>query len=321
MDCQDVISIIVPIYNSAATLDRCIKSILCQTYPYLEIILVNDGSKDSSKDICQKYMDRDSRIKVINQANAGVSAARNNGLNHATGKYIQFVDSDDKIAANMCEKLVERQKDTNADVVICGYVLVKNNIEKEICATDTLFTEVRSFSKEFPEYLSRFLIHSPCNKLYLRDRIAGRFDKAYSLGEDLVFNIQFLDTCQKIVGLADALYYYIITESDNKKERADSAESLYYVLKNFIDNRFDKDESSLKAARLVYVNDRLYNIHLLSLEENGIQKIKDFCENAVFKEIAWKSKKDSVKCYMTYLGLKYHLYIIFYLYFKIKGKK
>ncbi len=319
MEYQDAISIIVPIYNSAETLEICIDSILCQTYNNLEIILINDGSTDNSIDICKKYKDKDARIKIINQTNSGVSAARNSGLNHATGKYIQFVDSDDKIAADMCEKLVRRQKDTSADVVICGYVLLKNNVEKKVCASDAVFTDAESFAKEFSDYLEKFLIHNPWNKLYLRSKIINKFDEEYSLGEDLVFNLQFLENCQRIAGISEALYYYIVTETDAKKRREDSAESLYYILKDFIESNLSKDKASLKVANLIYINNRLYNIHLLSQEQDGLQKIKRFCGGELFKDIVSISKKYSAKCYVVYLCMKCHLYIILYLYFRLKG--
>ncbi len=318
MEYQDVISIIVPIYNSAETLERCVDSILCQTYSNLEIILVDDGSTDNSIDICKRYKDNDDRIKVVNQVNSGVSAARNNGLSHATGKYIQFVDSDDKIAADMCEKLVRRQKDTDADVVLCGYVLLKNNIEKKVCASDTVFTDAESLAKEFPDYLEKFLIHNPWNKLYLRSKIINKFNEEYSLGEDLVFNLQFLEKCQRIAGMSETLYYYIVTETDAKKRREDSAGALYYILKDFIESNLSKDKASLKVANLIYINDRLYNIHLLSHERDGLQKIKRFCGDELFTDIVSTSKKDSGKFYATHLCVKYHLYIILYLYFRLK---
>ena len=100
-----IISIIVPVYNAEKYLSRCIDSILRQTFADFELILVNDGSSDKSKEICEKYLESDPRIKLINQENSGVSAARNTGLDNASGEYIGFVDSDDFIEKNMYEEL------------------------------------------------------------------------------------------------------------------------------------------------------------------------------------------------------------------------
>ena len=106
---MSMISVIVPVYKTEKFLSDCIKSILNQTYHDLEVILVNDGSPDSSGQICEEYAKKDSRIKVIHQENAGVASARNTGLNLAAGEYITFVDSDDYICPQMYEEMTEVQ--------------------------------------------------------------------------------------------------------------------------------------------------------------------------------------------------------------------
>ena len=101
-----MISVIVPVYNCAEKLNRCVESILNQSFTDLEVILVNDGSTDGSLEICRQYERKDSRIKIINKENARVSRARNIGMEQAQGEYIQFVDSDDYIQRDMCKTLV-----------------------------------------------------------------------------------------------------------------------------------------------------------------------------------------------------------------------
>lgn len=113
------VSVIVPIYNAEKWLNRCIESILQQTFDNIEIILINDGSTDSSKDICFYYVQKDSRVKLINQDNSGVSVARNMALNVASGDFIQFVDADDYIDKDMIAKLVENS--SNADIIVTDY--------------------------------------------------------------------------------------------------------------------------------------------------------------------------------------------------------
>lgn len=114
-----MISVVVPVYKAENFLSNCIKSILNQTYRDLEVILVDDGSPDSSGQICEEYAEKDGRIKVIHQKNAGAAAARNCGLKAATGKYIAFVDSDDWIDQDMYEKMVEAAEAQNCDLVVC----------------------------------------------------------------------------------------------------------------------------------------------------------------------------------------------------------
>ena len=130
---KPLISVIVPIYNCARYLPQCIESILAQTYTNLEIILVDDGSTDNSRKICNDYAAMDLRIKVIHQANAGVSVARNIGLKWARGEYIGFVDADDYIAKDMYEYLYSLIFKYQTKISICNYYEVRNS-QITICA-------------------------------------------------------------------------------------------------------------------------------------------------------------------------------------------
>ena len=129
------ISIIVPVYNTVAYLDKCLNSILNQTYDSLEVICVDDGSTDGSADIVAKYENQDSRVKVIYQPNGGESNARNKGLQAATGDFIGFVDGDDWLELDMYEKLYELICKDESDLAAVGYFIDKDN--KNIPATNT----------------------------------------------------------------------------------------------------------------------------------------------------------------------------------------
>ena len=122
-----MISIIVPVYNAEKYLNRCISSLLNQTYYNLEIILVNDGSTDNSKKICENAAKNDSRIKLINSVNEGVSLARNKGLKEANGDYISFVDSDDYVEPDYVEKMLLTLKSKKVDIVYCSAVVENIN--------------------------------------------------------------------------------------------------------------------------------------------------------------------------------------------------
>lgn len=118
---EAIVSIIIPVYNAKKYLANTLDSVIKQTYKNLEIILVNDGSTDNSKDICESYAKIDKRIKVINKENGGVSSARNYGLALAKGEYISFIDSDDFLVTDMIETLVNDIQNTNAEIAVCGY--------------------------------------------------------------------------------------------------------------------------------------------------------------------------------------------------------
>lgn len=120
MNSKNLVSVIVPVYNAEHFIEKCIHSILNQSYKNIELILVNDGSTDNSVKICDSFAKIDNRIKLIHQANSGPSVARNNGIYNAKGKYIQFIDADDYIEENMIETLVN-EMEKGLDIVICGY--------------------------------------------------------------------------------------------------------------------------------------------------------------------------------------------------------
>ena len=126
---QDLITIIVPIYNVERYLKQCILSIQLQTYRNLEIILVDDGSKDASGNICDEFAGNDMRIRAIHQKNTGLSAARNIGIDVAQGKYIMFIDSDDYIAPDCIEKLYNALIETDGQMSVCDYAKVDENVE------------------------------------------------------------------------------------------------------------------------------------------------------------------------------------------------
>lgn len=115
------VSIITPVYNAERTLKKCVDSICGQTFNNFELILINDGSKDNSLAICEEYASKDSRIRVHTQMNAGPSAARNAGIELATGTYLAFIDSDDYVEANMIERMIQTAEENSADMVICGF--------------------------------------------------------------------------------------------------------------------------------------------------------------------------------------------------------
>ncbi|MCK2016877.1 glycosyltransferase [Peribacillus frigoritolerans] len=206
-----VISIIVPVYNAEKYISKCVESIIVQTYRQLEIILVNDGSSDSSPQICDLLAKKDNRIKVIHKRNGGVSSARNEGLKIAQGEYIGFVDSDDWIEEDFFNILYNSIVKDNADISICGYL---NETSKgEIISPSTtvkesiIFNNVEAIRAMFEG--SIFMGHL-WNKLYRADFIKkNSFEKDIHMFEDLLFNVQAMINVTKIVFVPSFGYHYV----------------------------------------------------------------------------------------------------------------
>ena len=213
------ISVIVPVYQAEQYLQRCIDSILSQTYRNLEVILVDDGSKDQSGRICDEYAGKDSRVIVVHQANAGVAAARNHGLDIASGDFCTFVDSDDYIDSIMYQTMLQTAKQYDCDVVMCDCV-------KESGAAGTLYTHnIRSGFYNYDQLKSEYYPHllmmenveypatiSNCLLLFRRNLSSGKDLSRYLEGvrysEDLLFGAQLMYAARSFYYLKGQAYYH-----------------------------------------------------------------------------------------------------------------
>lgn len=198
-----LVSIIVPIYKTERFLRKCVDSILSQTYTNIEVILVDDGSPDNCGLICEEYAKCDARIKVIHKQNAGLSEARNTGIETANGKYILFVDSDDYLENQTVEMLIDGAQDNCLSVI--GYKLdfVNSNIintpEQAYGSFESLQSYLLSFHKLFA---TKF--NFAWGKLYdlsIIQKHSLRFKKGLSLVEDVIFNLQYYDYCTNGINL------------------------------------------------------------------------------------------------------------------------
>lgn len=223
-----MISVIVPVYNGEEKLERCVKSILDQSEHQIEVVLVNDGSTDRSTEICNTFAKEDSRVRVIHQENSGVSKARNAGIQAAEGEYIQFVDSDDYLEKNMCERMKRIMEEQQSDLVIAGFHhhYLGRDIMK--CPRESLASpmELKTLGGLFLELYEQGLLNMPWNKLYKKEKIVEQFPQHLSLGEDLLFNLSYLrrlDNNEKVSFLSYPLYHYVqergkVTLSSQKRE-------------------------------------------------------------------------------------------------------
>lgn len=238
---QPLLSIIVPIYNVEQYVDRCIQSILNQTYQNLEIILVDDGATDCSGAIADSYAAKDKRIKVFHKENGGLSDARNYGLEHVTGDYILFIDSDDFIVNIMCERLITVASSNNADIVSCNYYIYRGDDDISI-HNMSVQDDKRTFTgmDMLRYYLLKtepFDLNVVWNKIFKLDLFNGvepvRFPKGRVQEDNFTIFRLFLNA-NSIVTVNEPLYYYVqragsIMANFTRRFMIDTIESHMYM--------------------------------------------------------------------------------------------
>lgn len=238
------VTVIIPIYNTEKYLNRCLESVILQTYPNLEIILVDDGSTDNSGVICDNYAKKDSRVRVIHQINSGVSIARNIAIDVAQGEYIKFVDSDDTMDTFAIEKMIA--KSSGCDAIISGFRYIdkiNNNISQVIPEINKKISQ-KEFKKIYIELYKKQLVGGPCTCLYKTNIIKKngiKFRDNMSYGEDTLFNLEYFSKCDSLFILND--HYYNIY-----RERSDSLTQRYNP--NRLDNVLDIARSIEKYIEL-----------------------------------------------------------------------
>ena len=320
-----MISIIIPVYNVKTYLDQCISSVVAQNYSNFECMIVDDGSNDGSQDICDKWENKDNRIKVIHQKNSGVSAARNKGIELAKGEYITFIDSDDFIEDSYLFDLVS-EIDKESDLIISGYKLYPQKEHLKYSYKKCRIKIDADYTTDFIEINKLSLIYGPCGKLYKKDIINKyniRFNPNLSLGEDLFFNYEYLSHINNLVNIPNINYNYRIenSESLSKKVRKDLFDLCYkewLTLKEFyIKKNMWNPISQTYLYRLLwgFIYDSIFQYPLLS------QKKYEYLYNILsIPEISDLKSFFSVYPCAKWIkqAIIYRQAWIFYLYFKFK---
>ena len=201
-----IISVIVPVYNTEKYLHRCIDSILAQTYADFELLLINDGSKDNSGAICNEYAVKDSRVRVFHKENAGVSKARNLGLDNAKGEWITFVDSDDWVHEDFIKKRLDLALSDTADIAYCDIEYIYNNWN----LYGKMAEEVDGKSSTVNSWILSRTTYSPIilARKYLFDKYNLRYIEGLRFGEDFNLIIKLVIYANKVSHVKEALYYY-----------------------------------------------------------------------------------------------------------------
>lgn len=257
------ISVIIPVYNVENFLSKCIEDLLQQTYHNLEIILVNDGSTDSSPAICRRYAASDKRIKLINKTNGGLSDARNAGIHAAAGIFIAFVDSDDRIAPDFIEILYKSLESTGADIAECSFLKFSTDEElelltetaKKIVTPATVVDKLEGMKLLLDEQLKQVV----WNKLYRTSVLGSIFFPVGKLNEDEYWTYRVLYNADKIAVINNKLYFY--------RQQAGSIMGQKYSLRRL-------DGLRAYEERIAFMKRKLPQLQNLA--------IKKYCLGAVF---------------------------------------
>ena len=317
------VSIIIPVYNAEKTLCRCLDSLVVQTYEDVEIILVNDGSVDSSRNICETYRDKYSQIILINQENAGPATARNVGIDCASGKYISFVDADDYVECGMIEEMVNAAETNHAEMVICGYdqehsgVIVKHEYKYDAglyvgegarkIAID-LISDVSA--KRIPPY-------SPV-RMILKDVLENpqiRYAKGMIRSEDYYFFVQLHFRIKRLYLLGDKPLYHYIEVSNSVTHRYvpkywSSVKKIYHGLLE----KLPEDEGIKRRLGVMLVQRSLIALNNVSRKKSKDMFRKELYEIILDEDLNYVIFKMNTISYLkSYIWLmSNHVYLIIY---------
>ena len=311
---NDLISIIVPVYNVEKYLERCVGSLINQTYQNIEIILVDDCSTDSSGELCDTLSKKDDRIKVVHKpVNEGLGYTRNTGIENARGDYLMLVDSDDYIDLNTCKKTLTALKENEADICchLCAGVYLNETVY------NNPFEEPLVFEGE--EVVSKFLASciapnqsSLVNEygvgltanmcIYKADIIKNNSLKFYSerdfVNEDMLFKLELFRYISKVVVLPDNFYYYYHNNASlsasYRSDRFDSSIAMY-IKANELCSALNCEELFRRNIRYFMINTMVcVKQEVASKGSAGISKIKEICKNETLKNALSQYPLDSL---------------------------
>lgn len=287
MSLKSIVSIIIPVYNTEHYLPRCLNSILQQTYPNWELILIDDGSTDRSFQICTDFAAQNNQkpIKLISQKNSGVSSARNKGIQEASGEFMTFVDSDDWVSPDYLELLIGKYNESKSDIVI-GNLSIEDEIHKTSSAfpSENLLLTRDEFLKLFGKLYSETLLSGPCVKLYSSSIIKKNqlsFEENRSLGEDLIFNLDYLSFCTSFCFFSNIIYFYrsVYDSSLSHKFNLKKSEIQYELYQKVI--QFCLKQDCLNMVNQKYINTSFFRQTYIQMQTIILSDL-DFSEKKKF---------------------------------------
>lgn len=308
-------SIIIPIYNAEVFLKECIGSLVRQTYDRFEVILINDGSTDNSSKIIDDFASKDKRIKIINQENLGVSAARNAGLDNATGKYIIFIDADDYLRDILAlEKMHTTATNHQCDVIMYDIQYEDKNVHYPLNGGE--YSDKEGVDSFLFEMIKDEHLNSPCNKVYKRELLNQhriRFDENIKIGEDLLFNVEYFKHCSSVYYLKESFYFYRTSNINSATSRY--LENKYSDLMT-VNNKMIEWLKSRSSSKLI-------NVARFIRIKNVLSCIRDLHHPAIAlskgqkMELLKQYKRDNPSLLVWGCGLKIYLASLIYSYINI----
>lgn len=319
-----MVSIIIPCYNIAQHLPTCIQSVLLQTFTDFELLLINDGSTDTTLQICEQFAANDSRIKVFTHQNKGVSYTRNRGIKEAKGEYIMFVDGDDYVERDYIEKhLIDLEENC---ISLSGFlnekngVITKNYNFKRILAG----ADVKTIQKnEILQLLKYDALSTPCCKLYDLKLIQQKsilFDEGVTYQEDLLFNIAYFSYFNKYKLINYFGYHYVAYENSSTSRyhvNFDHTKQIFYQLRMFVNNQDDKAilkefilQTLLRKISNIFHKNNLDSLLLKNKKIRGILKSEEF---AYSKDFIQNIELNGIYKFIIQIERSFLITIYFYL--------
>lgn len=341
---RPLVTLVVPIYNTERYLDRCVNSLVNQTYKEIEILLIDDGSCDTSPMICDNWAKADSRIRVIHKQNEGLGNTRNVGINQASGSYVCFCDSDDYLDLNTIESVVCAAQNEQAEVVIYGINTVANNgeIKNSFIPHDTIktFRNEQVLTEFFPEYIApdplgdgkRLYYMSPCLILYSMDMLK---DSEWSfvserdiISEDVYSLLSLFKYIKSVTIVSKALYFYCVNETSlsrsYREDRYDQIKHFYLECVKLCE-RLNYGGEILHRVSKPYLD---FVISALKQEfefnknsKKRYQSLKNIIDDDVLQNVLHENKSDNVKLTkkIIFYAMRKKWYFLCILILKIKG--
>lgn len=273
------ISVVVPVYCAEKYIDRCVKSILNQSETDIEVWLIDDGSPDKSGEICDRLAAQDSRISVMHKSNMGVSAARNDGISLAKGKYISFIDADDYIEPTMLSHLYNEAENCGADIAMCGYYIdnAKHHQTAELCCKEGLY-DLNSIHLLFQKFFESNTngLASMCNKLYKRDFLINNIllvDTSLKRAEDFWFNFYAIKAAS-MVTVNSAPFYHYVQNSESVMHRCD-VQLFEHWTKNRKKLLDEAINNNITVDNNIFFYNYIYNCVLLLLDLSRKKQYRD----------------------------------------------
>ena len=319
------ISIIIPVYNAQKFLRRCLDSIQHQAFTDFEAILINDGSKDNSAEICKEYSDQDERFKLIDQENMGPSHARNKGIDEATSKYLAFVDSDDYISPNMLEELYTAAEASSADLTVCGFITTNGNGED--CAYYAKYApgiyrgeDLKKIAIDALDLVATDNIRPySCIRLVKKECMDFprlRFNTDLRRSEDYLIWNKLFARIESVCLITDKpLYYYVINQTSVTHSYIENywqmAKTIYNELESvYADDALAKEQLNIMLIRRAYMT-----LHIASLAENKKMLYADIHTVLSDKDLHHAVgeipfRRGATVASTRYLLLKFRLYFI-----------